>query len=79
MRAQRGAFFSLAEGYLRRSWSEKVTEMQENIWARQETLRVAYEKIKKLRADLVQEGESMDKNRSHVLSRRAGGSTKPNK
>ena len=34
---------------------------------RKETLRVAYEEIKKLRADMVQEGESMDKNRSHVL------------
>ena len=35
---------------------------------RKDTLRVAFEEIKKLRADLVQEGESMDKNRSHVLS-----------
>ena len=42
--------------------------MQENIEARKETLRVAYEEIKKLRADLLLEGESMDKNKTRVLS-----------
>ena len=48
--------------------AEKVAEMQESIRPQKETLRVAHEEIKKPRADLVQEGESMDKNRSHVLS-----------
>ena len=47
---------------------EKLTEMQENIKTRKETLRVAYEELMKLRTDLAQEGESMDKNKSHVLS-----------
>ena len=48
--------------------SAKVAEMLESIRVRKETLRVAYEEIKKLRADLLREDESMDKNRSHVLS-----------
>ena len=46
----------------------KVAEVQGNIRARKETLGVACEEIKKLRADLVQEGESMNKNGCHVLS-----------
>ena len=46
---------------------EKLAEMQETNKARKETLRVAYEEIKKLRTDLVQDGESMDKDKSHVL------------
>ena len=43
--------------------------MRQNIKTRRETVRVAYEEIKKLRKDMVQEGESMDKNKSRVLSR----------
>ena len=42
--------------------------MQVKIKTRREALRVAFEEIKKLRTDLVQEGDSMDKNKSHVLS-----------
>ena len=43
-------------------------EMQENIKIRKEALRVALEENEKLRTDLAQEGESVDKNKSHVLS-----------
>ena len=43
--------------------------MWQNIKTRRETVRVAYEEIKQLRKDMVQEGESMDKNNSRVLSR----------
>ena len=35
---------------------------------RKETLKVAYEEIKILREDLLREGETMDKNKSHCLS-----------
>ena len=47
--------------------SVKVAEMQESIRVRKGTPRAAYEEIKKLRADLLREGESMDKNRSHFI------------
>ena len=48
--------------------SAKVAEMQESMRVRKETLRAAHEEIKKLRADMLWEGKSMDKKRSHVLS-----------
>ena len=44
-----------------------LTEMQESLRVRKETLEVAYEEIKVLREDLLREGESMDKNKSHFL------------
>ena len=50
--------------------SAKLAEMQENLRVRKETLRVAYDEIKILREELVREGESMDKNKSHIMSRR---------
>ena len=43
----------------------RLTELQESLRARKETLKVAYEEI---REDLLREGESMDKNKSHFLS-----------
>ena len=46
----------------------RLTELQKSLRARKETLKVAYEEIKILREDLVREGESMDKNKSHFLS-----------
>ena len=56
---------------------EKLTEMQENIKTRK-TLRVAYEEIMKLRTDLAQEGESMDKKQEpRPVSGECGGSEKP--
>ena len=42
--------------------------MARELRVRKETLRVAYEEIKILREDLLREGESMDKNKSHFLS-----------
>ena len=45
-----------------------MTEWQENLRVRRETLSVAYQEIKTLREDLLREGESMDKSRSHILS-----------
>ena len=50
------------------SESPKLAEMQENLRVRKETLRVAFEEINILREDLLREGESMDKNMSHVMS-----------
>ena len=50
------------------SESAKLAEMQENLRARNETLKVAYEEIKILREDLLREGETMDKNKSHIMS-----------
>ena len=47
---------------------KKLTEMHENIKTQKEKLGVACEEIKKLRTELVHEGESMDKEKSHVLS-----------
>ena len=46
----------------------RLTELQENLRARKETLKVAYEEIKILREDLLREGETMDKSKSHFLS-----------
>ena len=46
----------------------KLAEWQESLRARKETLRVAYEEIKILREDLLREGKSMDKNKSHFMS-----------
>ena len=48
--------------------SVKFVEKQESVRVRKETLRVAYEEAKKLRTDLLREGELMDNNRSYVLS-----------
>ena len=50
------------------SESAKLAEWQESLRVRKETLRVAYEEIKILREDLLREGESMDKNKSHFMS-----------
>ena len=50
------------------SESAKLTEWQESLRVRKETLRVAYEEIKILREDLLREGESMDKSKSHIMS-----------
>ena len=50
------------------SESLKLAEMQESLRVRKETLKVAYEEIKILREDLLREGETMDKNKSHFLS-----------
>ena len=50
------------------SESAKLAEMEENLRVRKETLRVAHEEIKILREDLLREGESMDKNKSHIMS-----------
>ena len=47
---------------------EKLVEMQENVKTRKEALRVAYGEIIKLRTDLAHKSESMDTNKSHVLS-----------
>ena len=46
----------------------RLTELQESLRVRKETLKVAYEEIKILREDLLKEGETMDKNKSHFLS-----------
>ena len=46
----------------------RLTELQESLGARKETLKVAYGEIKIPREDLLREGESMDKNKSHFLS-----------
>ena len=46
----------------------RLTELQESLRARKEILKVAYEEIKILREDLLREGESMDKHKSHFLS-----------
>ena len=46
----------------------RLTELQESLRVRKETLKVAYEEIKVLREDLLREGETMDKNKSHFLS-----------
>ena len=48
--------------------SARQTELQESLRVRKETLKVAYEEIKILREDLLKEGETMDKNKSHFLS-----------
>ena len=48
--------------------SAKLTELQESLRVRKETLKVAYEEIKILREDLLRDGETMDKNKSHFLS-----------
>ena len=48
--------------------SARLTELQESLRVRKETLKVAYEEIKILREDLLREGETMDKNKSHFLS-----------
>ena len=50
------------------SESAKLAEWQESLRVRKETLRVAYEEIKILWGDLLREGESMDKNKSHFMS-----------
>ena len=50
------------------SESAKLAEWQESLRVRKETLRVACEEIKILREDLLREGESMDKNKSHFMS-----------
>ena len=42
--------------------------MQESLRVRKETLRAVYEEIKILREDSLREGESMDKNKSHIVS-----------
>ena len=46
----------------------RLTELQESFRVRKETLKVACEEIKILREDLLREGETMDKNKSHFLS-----------
>ena len=46
----------------------RLAELQESLRVRKETLKVAYEEIKILREDLLREGETMDKNKSHFLS-----------
>ena len=46
----------------------RLTELQESLRVRKETLKVAYEEVKILREDLLREGETMDKNKSHFLS-----------
>ena len=48
--------------------SARLTELQESLRVRKETLKVANEEIKVLREDLLREGETMDKNKSHFLS-----------
>ena len=48
--------------------SAKSGGWQESLSVRKETLRVACEEIKILREDLLREGESMDKNKSHFMS-----------
>ena len=50
------------------SESAKLAEWQESLRVRKETLRVAYEEIKILREDLLREGKSMDKHKSHFMS-----------
>ena len=47
--------------------SARLTELQESLRVRKETLKVAYEEIKILREDLLREGETMDKNKSHFF------------
>ena len=54
--------------------SARLTELQKSLRVRNETLKVAYEEIKILREDLLREGETMDKNKSHFLSRRGSAS-----
>ena len=46
----------------------RLAELQESLRVRKETLKVAYEEIKILREDLLREGETMDKNKSHFMS-----------
>ena len=46
----------------------RLTGLQESLRVRKQTLKVAYEEIKILREDLLGEGESMDKNKSHFFS-----------
>ena len=46
----------------------RLTELQESLRVGKEALKVAYEELKILREDLLREGESMDKNKSHFLS-----------
>ena len=48
--------------------ARKLAEMQESLRVRKETLKAAYEEIKILRENLLREGESMDKNKSHIMS-----------
>ena len=48
--------------------SVKLAEWQESLRVRKETLRVACEEIKILWEDLLREGESMDKNKTHFVS-----------
>ena len=50
------------------SESAKLAEWQESLRVRKETLRVAFGEIKIRREDLLREGESMDKNKSHFTS-----------
>ena len=50
------------------SESAKLAEWQESLRVRKETLRVAYEGIKFLREDLLRDGKSMDKHKSHFMS-----------
>ena len=60
--------------------SAKVAEMQESIRVRKGTPGAAYEEIKKLRADLLREGESMDKKQESLhVPGELGGSTKARK
>ena len=46
----------------------RLAELQESLRVRKETLKVAYEEIKILREDLLREGETMDKNKTHFVS-----------
>ena len=55
---------------------EKLAEVQENIKARKETLRVVYEEIKKLRMELVQEANRQEQ-KSCAVSGESGRSAKP--
>ena len=50
------------------SESAKLAEGQESLRVRKETLRVAYEEIKILREDSLREGDSVYKNKSHMVS-----------
>ena len=49
---------------------DNLVEMQDNIKTLKEALRVAHEETKKLRTDLAQEGESVDKTRAMSCHRR---------
>ena len=44
----------------------RLAELQESLRVRKETLKVAYEEINILKEDLLREGETMDKNKSHL-------------